>query len=126
MKGVLGVIRRDGLFLLGTESKNTPLKGKWRLLGGKLEEGESAERALIRELNEEAGISIRVVNHLGTRKGSINPMDIDVLLAEHTQGGLVPNEKEIGELKYFTYDEILALDIDRLSRQIIEDFCKRR
>lgn len=122
MKGVLGIIRRENRFLLGIEAKNLPWKGSWRLLGGTVEAKESDEAALVRELSEEAGISIRVVNHLGKTKGTLNPIDINVYLAEHIQGTLVPKKNEITELKYFSVDELDGIKIEGLSKSILNDF----
>lgn len=52
--------RPDGppLVLLGKrEAKRAFYPGVWDVLGGHLEPGETAERALIRELREEAGVT---------------------------------------------------------------------
>lgn len=40
-------------------------RGKYFLPGGGIESGESAEKALIREMYEEAGMTIRIVGKLG-------------------------------------------------------------
>ena len=54
--GVL--IRQDGAFLLTTRPAGKVYEGYWEFPGGKLEEGESVEIALRRELQEEIGITI--------------------------------------------------------------------
>jgi mutator protein MutT len=38
--------------------------GKWTLFGGEIEEGESAEEAVLRELKEEVGLDFREVSFL--------------------------------------------------------------
>ena len=43
------------------ESKYPYVAHKYEFIGGKLEKGESAETALVRELNEETGMSVRVI-----------------------------------------------------------------
>lgn len=54
--GVL--LRSDGSFLLTSRPQGKPYAGYWEFPGGKLEAGETVERALARELNEELGIQI--------------------------------------------------------------------
>ena len=56
---------------MGLIEKEGKIKGKWRLLGGKLEEGENSVDAMVRESFEEAGIKIEVVSFLGKIKGDI-------------------------------------------------------
>ena len=54
--GVL--IRPDGAFLLTSRPAGKPYADYWEFPGGKLEEGETVEQALARELMEELGIEI--------------------------------------------------------------------
>ena len=50
------VVRRGGRLLLTQRPPGGPLALQWELPGGKIEEGESAEHALVRELREELGV----------------------------------------------------------------------
>jgi 8-oxo-dGTP diphosphatase len=52
------LIRDDGRVLLAQRLPGTPYPGYWEFPGGKLEAGESAHDALVRELDEELGISV--------------------------------------------------------------------
>lgn len=54
--GVL--IRPDGAFLLTSRPVGKAYEGYWEFPGGKLEAGESVAQALMRELQEELGITI--------------------------------------------------------------------
>ena len=54
--GVL--LRSDGSFLLTSRPEGKPYPGYWEFPGGKLEDGETVEQALARELHEELGIQI--------------------------------------------------------------------
>lgn len=58
--GVL--IGPDGHFLLTSRPPDKVYAGYWEFPGGKLEEGESVEQALQRELHEELGIDIKVAH----------------------------------------------------------------
>ncbi len=50
--------RGDGKVLLAQRLPGTPYAGFWEFPGGKLEPGESARDALLRELDEELGIVV--------------------------------------------------------------------
>ena len=52
------ILRRDGAVLLAQRVTGTPYAGYWEFPGGKLEPGETAARALARELHEELGIEV--------------------------------------------------------------------
>lgn len=50
------VVWHDGRLLLTQRPPDDPLALQWELPGGKIEPGESPERALVRELDEELGV----------------------------------------------------------------------
>ena len=50
--------RADGTFLLGQRAPDTVYAGYWEFPGGKIESGETALAALVRELCEELGIEV--------------------------------------------------------------------
>jgi 8-oxo-dGTP diphosphatase len=58
--GVL--IRPNGDFLLTSRPPGKVYEGYWEFPGGKLEQGESVEAALRRELQEEIGVTIAAVH----------------------------------------------------------------
>ncbi|UZD90669.1 8-oxo-dGTP diphosphatase MutT [Cognatishimia activa] len=61
MKTVLvsavALIDRDGRVLLAQRPEGKSMAGLWEFPGGKIEDGETPEAALIRELEEELGIN---------------------------------------------------------------------
>jgi colanic acid biosynthesis protein WcaH len=52
--------------LLMLKRKNEPAKGNWWFPGGRVQHGELRSMAAIRKLNEECGMSTRVIKELGT------------------------------------------------------------
>lgn len=65
---VAAIVENKGQVLVGrpTESKVFVTNG-WHLPGGKLQENEVGEEAIIREMQEEAGIGVKVNKFLGEK-----------------------------------------------------------
>jgi 8-oxo-dGTP diphosphatase len=59
-KVTAAVIERDGKILVARRKPGLVAGGLWEFPGGKLEEGEAAERGLARELEEELGVEAKV------------------------------------------------------------------
>ncbi|RKX74152.1 MAG: 8-oxo-dGTP diphosphatase MutT [Spirochaetes bacterium] len=57
---VAGVLKKDGHVFLARRKRGTSFERMWEFPGGKVENGESPEDALIREFREELGIDIKV------------------------------------------------------------------
>lgn len=61
---VFGYSSKDGLSILLIKRNVNPFKGSWALPGGLVKNEESLEKAVQRELKEEAGISINYLEQL--------------------------------------------------------------
>lgn len=61
---VCALIERDGRILLARRPAHKHLPLKWEFPGGKVDGGEAAEAALIREIREELGCAITIVRAL--------------------------------------------------------------
>ena len=57
---VIAAIIRQGDEVLLCQRKEGALAGKWEFPGGKIENGETPEECLVREIEEELGIAIEV------------------------------------------------------------------
>ena len=64
----VGVVRRSDTLLITRRSEQGLLGGLWEFPGGKIKQGESAQHACIREIEEETGLKVDVVDHLATVK----------------------------------------------------------
>ena len=63
LKVVAAIIEKEGKILIGQRLKGD-LKGLWEFPGGKYEENESGEEAIIREIKEEFDADIEVKGYL--------------------------------------------------------------
>ncbi|HHT42683.1 MAG TPA: (deoxy)nucleoside triphosphate pyrophosphohydrolase [Firmicutes bacterium] len=57
---VIAAVIRQGDEVLLCQRREGALAGKWEFPGGKLEDGETPEQCLVREIQEELGIQIEV------------------------------------------------------------------
>ena len=58
MVAAAALVDTDGRVLLGRRPQGKSLAGLWEFPGGKLEPGETPEACLIRELDEELGVTV--------------------------------------------------------------------
>jgi 8-oxo-dGTP diphosphatase len=56
------LLDREGRLLIAKRPEGRPLAGLWEFPGGKVEDGETPEGALVRELAEELGIDIALAD----------------------------------------------------------------
>ena len=73
------VLHKDGTFL-GTQRGYGEFEGGWEFPGGKIEEGESPQAALLRELKEELGndallLMLDCRGENSTERAQISPLD---------------------------------------------------
>ena len=64
-KVTAAIIIKDGLFLIAKRKKSDKLANKWEFPGGKIENGETAEECLKREIEEELRINVRIGDFFG-------------------------------------------------------------
>ena len=57
--GAAALVDSDGRVLIAQRPDGKQLAGHWEFPGGKVEDGETPETALIRELQEELGITVK-------------------------------------------------------------------
>jgi mutator protein MutT len=63
-----GIIRRAGKILISRRPEGVHLAGLWEFPGGKQEQGESLEACLVREIQEELGVTVVPGRHLLTEE----------------------------------------------------------
>ena len=110
--GVGGAVVRDGRLLLVRRASRRG-HGNWQVPGGFIEQNETMEHAVVREVEEEAGVTAQVQGVLGVRnrydEDGGNSLYIVMLLSPLT-GEPNPDMKEVDRAEYFSLEEIQALE----------------
>jgi ADP-ribose pyrophosphatase YjhB (NUDIX family) len=113
--GVAGLVINDDGDWLVVKKRYGGLKGSWSLPAGFVEEGETADQAVVREVIEETNVECSVQGLLGVRTGvirdSISDNMLIFLLCPLPNQKVVAEESELYVAKYLNPVE-LAKDPD--------------
>lgn len=96
----------SGRVLLGKRPEGKCLGGFWEFPGGKIEAGESAEAALVRELEEELLIQTQVVQKLESVEYHYEKFSIRLIPCRAKILAGVPTATEHSHLGWFPIQEI--------------------
>ena len=77
IRAVAAVIEKDGEFLIARRMDGSQ-NGYWEFPGGKYEEGETGEQAIIREIREEFSMEITVTDFLCTISHRYPEFDLEM------------------------------------------------
>jgi 8-oxo-dGTP diphosphatase len=108
------VVHDEGGRLLLVRRGTEPGRGLWSVPGGRVEPGEPTEDAVVREVEEETGLQVRVVRLVGTveRDGPGGVVyaidDFEAHLVEGTADGPRAGD-DADEARWFTADEVERL-----------------
>ncbi len=120
-----GVLKKDGRFWCARRGKGHSMAGKWEFPGGKIEDGETGEDAIAREMKEELSVDVRAVRHIitATHRYPDFAIRLHVYLVEFAkESEPVMTEHEDGAFR--TFEEIKSLEWDELDGQIIAELAK--
>ena len=105
-----GVIEKDGKYLLVQEAKEK-VRGKWNLPAGHLDPNETIFEGGKREVKEESGFDVELtgVCQIGNQKLADDTFVSVVFSTKIISGDIKFDPNEILDVKWFTYDEIVAM-----------------
>ena len=93
--------------------RNTiPFKGYWALPGGRMDQGETVEQTVVREVKEETGLDVAVVQKIGEyiEKGAKDNVEYEYnptcFLVKTVSGEIKKQESEIQDIELFNRKEL--------------------
>ena len=110
--GVGGAVVQDGRLLLVRRSSRRG-RGNWQVPGGFVEPDETIEQAVVREVEEEAGVTAEVEGIVGLRNRYAQDVGNSlyiVILLRPLSGEPKPDGREVDRAAYFALDEIRELN----------------
>jgi 8-oxo-dGTP diphosphatase len=107
------LIRREGKVLATRRSQaNDYMPGKWDLPGGTVEEGETPEQALVREVKEETGLDVAPLKPVFVYPtGSVVRPTVQIVFeCDYISGDVALDPYEHDEFGWFEPAQLLGLD----------------
>ena len=93
---VAAIIIKDDKYFIAQRNRDKHMGLSWEFPGGKVEEGESFEIALKREIEEELNIEINIKNKLGEENYQDDKINVKLhyFICSHFNGEIILSEHE--------------------------------
>ncbi|HEX7878622.1 MAG TPA: (deoxy)nucleoside triphosphate pyrophosphohydrolase [Candidatus Eisenbacteria bacterium] len=115
-----GVIRRGDYVLIARRLPHAHLGGFWEFPGGTREEGESLEECLVREIQEELGLTVRVGMHALTVRQDYPDRALDLHFYLCTPVAGTPEARGCAEFRWVTVGELTGFEFPPADIPLIE------
>jgi len=116
------ILNSIGKILVTQRSATMPLPLKWEFPGGKIENGETAEECLIREIKEELNIEIEITGSLSPNDHQYSDKLIRLIPFICRQAGGDIALKEHAEYKWVDNKDLLDLDWAEADIPIVKEY----
>jgi 8-oxo-dGTP diphosphatase len=120
MKVTAGILEDNGLVLIARRKPGKHMGGKWEFPGGKIEEGESPEQALARELQEELDVRARIGKLLCCASWDGDGISLELLVYRVERFDGTPALREHEELRWVAPGDLRSYDLADSDRCVVE------
>ncbi|MDJ0737352.1 MAG: 8-oxo-dGTP diphosphatase MutT [Nostocaceae cyanobacterium] len=123
--GVAVIWNEIGEILIDRRLPQGVMGGLWEFPGGKIEDGETIQECIKREIHEELGIDIEVGNHLVTIDHTYTHLRVTLTVhhCRHLTG--IPQPLECAEVRWVSVNELAKFTFPEANIQIIEALQKK-
>ena len=119
------IIERNGKILLAKRSSNGSLPNKWEFPGGKVEEGETPEDCLARELNEEFDIIVVVGNFIAESVYDYEKRTVRLMAFQVYTDADITTLNAHAEIRWVPVEKLLEYDLAPADVPIAREVRKR-
>ena len=106
---MVAVLQDGDKYLMIRRAEGEVAPGWWCFPGGAIEDGETEEQALVREVREEVGLDVRPIERIWTWNRDDGLLVLTWWRTELLGGGLRPNSDEVAEAHWMTSSQIESL-----------------
>lgn len=116
------IIVEGDKILVTQRSERMSLPLKWEFPGGKIEENETAENCILREIKEELNLEIEIITRLESKKFDYPTFSINLIpfISKYLSGIINLNEHK--DYKWLTKEEMKLLDWAPADIPILQEF----
>lgn len=124
---VCAVIEKENKVLL-VKRNTEPFKGYWTLPGGHIDFGETAKKAVIREIKEETGLTFtpKFMDYRDEIYSDINWHGEVLIFDGNVKGKESIDPKEIIDIKWFDLDEAIQMKLAFEHEKTLEMYKNKR
>ncbi|MFE6177703.1 NUDIX domain-containing protein [Streptomyces sp. NPDC056464] len=109
-EAIVAVLLRADRLLAIRRGPGVARPGYWQPVSGRIEPGETQREAVVREVREEVGLTVAPLAKVWESETDDGRFRLHWWTARADTGDVVPDPDEVGEARWVTPTEFLALD----------------
>jgi len=120
IRAVVGILKDENKVLVAERPLGKSYSGYWEFPGGKIEDDETSQDALVRELYEELGIEVLISQHYLTHHHQYPDklVELEIYIVTKFLGNPIPKEQQ--QLRWVTITEIMELKLLEGNWQVLD------